>query len=335
MMSKSIKQYKQAMDNIKISDSFSQRTEVLLKEMSSAEKITSSGKKSGIRYITFAAGIAAAACAALVFTLNPDILGDNIETADTVIESTAKVTEVTPASETIYIDIETDNNIYTALPAAAPDETEYAEETKPLVTVSEAPAETSVSPVMAAVPETAETSSPAAVQKETVIEEEAAEEFPKIKHLYDIDFTNTEISLTSYLNSGLTAEIHSYSAEDDTAVYEEAAPSGMNFLILDEKSAEDAVSMIADAVYSAPVVDGKEIVSTEFVIDITNLTTDKTAFTINMCYDKTIEVIVYEQDKSFCTFYAVADHDFIEIEKHLFLKFGSLSQYEKFIATQN
>ena len=325
MMSKSIKQYKQAMDNIKISDSFSQRTEVLLKEMSSAEKITSSGKKSGIRYITFAAGIAAAACAALVFTLNPDILGDNIETADTVIESTAKVTEVTPASETIY----------TALPAAAPDETEYAEETKPLVTVSEAPAETSVSPVMAAVPETAETSSPAAVQKETVIEEEAAEEFPKIKHLYDIDFTNTEISLTSYLNSGLTAEIHSYSAEDDTAVYEEAAPSGMNFLILDEKSAEDTVSMIADAVYSAPVVEGKEIVSTEFVIDITNLTTDKTAFTINMCYDKTIEVIVYEQDKSFCTFYAVADHDFIEIEKHLFLKFGSLSQYEKFIATQN
>ena len=109
------------------------------------------------------------------------------------------------------------------------------------------------------------------------------------------------------------------------------APSGLNSLILDENAASETVTMIADAVYSAPAVSGKEIVHTEFSVDITDAVTGKTSFTINICFDKTIEVTAYEQDKPYSTFYAVADHVFIEIEKCLFLKFGSAAQYEDFI----
>ncbi|MBQ8827084.1 MAG: hypothetical protein IJ007_08325 [Oscillospiraceae bacterium] len=339
-MSKSIKQYKQAMDNIRISDSFSQRTEVLLKEMSSAEKITVSSEKSGIRYLTFGAGLAAAACIALVFTLNPNILGNDIETETAVSESTVIVSEVTPASETIYIDIETDDNIYTAVPADIPDEADYKETEAPASEENEEQFNTSAALVTVSQPESAETAYSAVKTDSEPIEEavEAAlpkENLPQTEKLYDIDFTNAETSLTSYLNSGLTAEQHIYSGEDDAVVYEEAAPSGLNFLILDEKAAKEAVTMIADAVSSAPVVEGKEIVHTEFVIDITDLTTDETAFTINMCFDKTIQIIAYGQDTESSAFYAVADHDFIEIEKYLFLKFGSMTQYEKFIGTQN
>lgn len=329
-MSKSIKQYKQAMDNIRISDSFTQRTEVLLKEMSSAEKITVSPKKSGIRYLTLGAGLAAAACAALVFTLNPNILGNDIETETAVTESTVVVSEVTPASETIYIDIETDNNIYTAFPADIPEadleETpagkneEYPNTSAALVTVSQ--------------PESAETAYSAVKTDSEPVEEavEAAlpkENLPQTEKLYEIDFTNTETELTSYLNSGLTPQLPDFS--DGDVFYEEAPPSGLNFLILDEKAAEEAVTMIADAVSSADTVKGKEVVHVEFAIDIIDRTTEEKAFTINLCFDKTIQIIDHRQDTECSAFYSAADYDFIEIEKLLFLKFGSLSQYEEFI----
>lgn len=90
-MSKSIKDYKDAMDSVKISDSFYKRTEVLLKESSEMEITKNSSPK--IRIISRAV-MAAAACLLVAFGIKTVV--DNRAEADTAV-----VTEIITQETTI------------------------------------------------------------------------------------------------------------------------------------------------------------------------------------------------------------------------------------------
>ena len=94
-MSKSIKDYKDAMDSIKISDSFYKRTEVLLNESSSMEIVKSSPSK--IKVITRSV-IAAAACLLLGFGVKTVI--DNRTETDTAV-----VTEIVQETTVVTVPV--------------------------------------------------------------------------------------------------------------------------------------------------------------------------------------------------------------------------------------
>ncbi|MBQ8781119.1 MAG: hypothetical protein IJZ72_05550 [Oscillospiraceae bacterium] len=321
-MSKSIKDYKKAMDNVRISDSFYERTERLLKE-SGSEKITVTGKKSGVKYIALGSMAAAAACAVFAFMHKPALSENDI--AETV--PVTSVSEVTPANETIYIDLEEDDVIYTISPAAIP---ETAEETAADVTAPAADDAPLTSAVTSVFIETV-TEQPVTEKVHIVTEEiieDAAPEDGLVQILYDIDLTDMETELTSYLNAGLSAE--QPELPEDGGVYAAAAPSGINFLILDETSAAEVVEMTAKAVSSAPEAPVKNIRSPEFVIEINDFSTGRAEYMISVNDDGTITAARFEGEETFSKVYAVHREDFIRIEKVLFLKFGSISQYEDF-----
>lgn len=321
MMSKSIKDYKKAMDNIRISDSFYERTEKMLKE-SGSERISVSRKKSGVKYIAFGSMAAAAACALFAFMHEPAAPDSDI--TETV--SVTSVSEVTPANETIYIDLEEDKVIYTISPAAVLETSEEAYDEAPV-------RENDMQAVTSALAE-AVTEQTKAVQVHTVTEE-AVEEAPVkqddvLQRLSNISTQGRETELTSYLSAGLSAENHGFYG--DEGEFEPAAPSGINFLILDEGSAAEIVEMTANAVSSSPEAPVKNIRSPEFVIEINDFSTGRTEFMISVNDDGTVSAAYFEGEDTFSKVFAVHREDFIRLEKVLFLKFGSISQYEDFMS---
>ncbi len=89
-MSKSIKDYREAMDSVKISDSFYKRTETLLNELS---EVKLEEKKPALSAGRITAGLfAAAACVLFVFGVRAARQTDNIEITT---EESVSVTEVT------------------------------------------------------------------------------------------------------------------------------------------------------------------------------------------------------------------------------------------------
>lgn len=321
-MSRSIKQYKDAMDSVRISESFYARTETLLKENSSSERITAAKPSYGRKCIGLVLG--AAACAAIFTAVGKDKVTDDAVTSGAV-EETVAVTEVTAASETIYIDIEEDHVIYTISPSAEPDVTQAPKEIAERTTAHEVTSCTNESAVNA--PDSAAGETGVAVETEEIVEEAVTAAEPDIMGLYSIDFSSSETELTSYLNSGFSAESDGGYTEEGDYV-EEPAPSGLNFIVLDEFSAAEVVEMVADAVDKTETAPVKDIRRAEFVIRINNEETGEVNYTIAVNDDGVITVA--EGDTAVRN-YTVNEEKFLRIEKVLFLKFGSVAQYEDFI----
>lgn len=356
MMSKSIKQYKDAMDNIRISESFLKRTENLLKELPENETVTVSSKKpQNLRHIILAAGLGAAACITAAVTLSPAMVKDEIATADIVTEVTS-VTEVTAPNETVYIDIERDDQII--IPAAdaellekeSPDET--AAETNADVTVTESNdvtesvvvTESAVTESKKPVAEEVKTDSDTAPAQETA-EEESVEAEPQLRYLYDIDFSNAEVELVAYLksSSGTSAlagnESGTSDEEDDEAVEEGVlSPSEktMEMVILDTEAAEKLVTAAADIIYSSEeiVPDGRYSPAL-FAVSINNITTGNKAFEIYLNENGTVTLTVFTNTISFFDVYKPTEEKFALLERAMFLYFGNAEEYESYLAAKS
>lgn len=350
MMSKSIKQYKDAMDNIRISESFLKRTENLLKELPENETVTVSSKKpQNLRHIILAAGLGAAACITAAVTLSPAMVKDEIAATDIVTEVTS-VTEVTAPNETVYIDIERDDQII--IPAAdaellekeSPDET--AAETNADVTVTEKAVTESVVVTESKKPvaEEVKTDADAAPAQETA-EEEPVEAEPQLRYLYDIDFSNAEVELVAYLksSSGTSALAENESGtsdeEDDEAVEDGVlSPSKktMEMVILDTEAAEKLVTAIGDVIYSSEeiVPDGRYS-PVLFAVSINNIATGNKAFEIYLNENGTVTLTVFTNTISFFDVYKPTEEKFALLERAMFLYFGNAEEYESYLAAKS
>ncbi|MBQ2824212.1 MAG: hypothetical protein IJF18_06520 [Oscillospiraceae bacterium] len=360
-MSKSIKQYKDAMDNIRISESFLKRTENLLKELPENETVTVSSKKpQNLRHIILAAGLGAAACITAAVTLSPAMVKDEIAATDIVTEVTS-VTEVTAPNETVYIDIERDDQII--IPAAdaellekdPPDET--AAETNADVTVTESVVvtekavtesvvvtESAVTESVKPVAEEVKTDSDTAPAQETA-EEESVEAEPQLRYLYDIDFSNAEVELVAYINSASgTLTPGDAPAVDDDEDDDEAVDEGvsspsekkMEMVILDTEAAEKLVTAAADIIYSSEeiVPDGRYSPAL-FAVSINNITTGNKAFEIYLNENGTVTLTVFTNTISFFEVYKPTEEKFALLERAMFLYFGNAEEYESYLAAKS
>ena len=113
-MNKSIKNYKDAMNKIKISDNYLHSTEAVLKEAlqnESCTKITQSPSRR-IQKIVITSGIGAAACITAVLTLNGTLIQNNsdIVSTDTVYVTETKTEVSEPADEAVYFEPDKHDN---------------------------------------------------------------------------------------------------------------------------------------------------------------------------------------------------------------------------------
>lgn len=370
-MSKSIKQYKDAMDNIRMSESFLKRTESLLKELPENETVTVSSKRpQNLRHIILAAGLGAAACITAAVTLSPAIVKDDIAT-DSIVTEVTSVTEVTAPNETVYIDIERDDQII--IPAAdaellekeSPDEAGAQTETDAAVTVTESNVVTEKSVIVTEsstatkkndvtqsqavtqsekpVTEKIKTDADTAPAEETV-QEEPVEAEPQLRYLYDIDFSNAEVELVAYINSAsgifTSAENESGTSEEDDEMVEEdvSSPSKktMEMVILDAEAAEKLVTAAADIIYSSEeiVPDGRYS-PVLFAVSINNITTGNKAFEIYLNENGTVTLTVFTNTISFVEVYKPTEENFALIERAMFLYFGNAKEYESYLAAKS
>ncbi|MGN0609055.1 MAG: hypothetical protein ACI4J6_07600 [Oscillospiraceae bacterium] len=349
-MSKSIKQYKSAMDNVRISDSFAKRTETLLKEEAERENkiaISSSGKRFGKKYIAAGTLTALAACIAAVFILKPLAV-----TEDTTLTAgnEAAVTETSAENdeEQVYYEPEDDDfaaavngaelldDNYSEDEAADLDggANEAAEESKDFENDSAdaAPAvQAAVTPPVTAVQETSSSSAQtekkepaegAASNDDDIVEEkpvsdEADTGSGDIKHLYGIDLENSDLDIIFY---DITAgnEENTLRTEDSAAVK------------------QDIIFSIGDIIYNS----GKETSSsikygTEFILRITDKSTGDESVTIYVTDNNAVIVTAHTSAGQTESTYLLSSAEHSAIERMLYLYFGTESDYEAFCALKS
>lgn len=359
MMSKSIKQYKSAMDNVRISDSFAKRTETLLKEEAERENkiaISSSGKRFGKKYIAAGTLTALAACIAAVFILKPFTV-----TEDTALTAgnEAAVTETSAESdeEQVYYEPEDDDFAAAVNGAELLDDDYFEDESADLDgganeaaeedryyeddNSDSAPAvQAAVTPSVTTVQETAVSSS-AQTEKETsetapakpsaedaVPEDDITEvpvsddtdsDSPDIKFLYDIDFENSDFEIYFYDHTaGNVVEEKAIKVEDSTA------------------AKQNIISAVGGIIYSKSRSISSEIKYTaEFILSISDKRTGEECFTVCVSYNNAVIVTAHTLTGQIRNTYLLSAADHAEIERMLYLYFGTESDYEAFCALKS
>lgn len=347
-MSKSIKQYKDAMDKIKASESFMNRTEDLLKGAvkSETEIAIRQPKARMARNITLTAGVGLAACIIAVLAVRSGVIQD---TADITAEVTS-VTEVTETgTEPVFLDIQDDSQMEALeqdMPETQPDydagatetgtllhpDTEQpAEEESPSVGAAAAPQTSSDPEIMESAAET--TAKPA--QKPQVntaivaeeayddaVEEEEAEAYvstsdddysdPIIGALYTLDYTSCTVDIQSYTKDGEAENLHLSSNEAQSMI-------------------SNIASTLSNSVQFNP---GSSFVS-EFVINISSLSDGSDIFTIYLTDNQFAVITRHFPDRQERTTYLIKRPDYEVLEKMMYLCFGSESDYEAFLALKS
>ena len=349
-MSKSIKQYKSAMDNVRISDSFAKRTETLLKEEAKRENkiaISSSGKRFGKKYIAAGTLTALAACIAAVFMLKPlTATKDTTLTAGN--DAAVRETSAENDEEQVYYEPEDDDfaaavngaelldDNYSEDEAADLDggANEAAEESKDFEddSADAAPAvQAAVTPSVADVQETSSSSAQtekkepaagAAPNDDDIAEEKPVSDEPDtgssdIKPLYGIDLENSDLDIIFY---DITAgnEENTLRTEDSAAVK------------------QDIIFSIGDIIYNS----GKETSSsikygTEFILRITDKSTGDESVTIYVTDNNAVIVTAHTAAGQTENTYLLSAAEHSAIERMLYLYFGTESDYEAFCALKS
>ena len=356
-MSKSIKQYKSAMDNVRISDSFAKRTETLLKEEAERENqiaISSSGKRFGKKYIAAGTLTALAACIAAVFMLRPILAAeDTAELTSAGGAVTGSVSEST--EEKVYYEPEDDDFAAAVNGAELLDDNysedgaadldgganEAAEESKDYEddSADAAPSvQAAIAPPAADVQETTSSSSAAeekpapvtgaAPAKVTIPEDDIYEEpvsdgtnieAPQIKLLYDIDLENSDFEIMFYDTTAENSnEEKTVRAEDSTSVK------------------QNIISTIGGIIYSK----GKETSSPikygiEFILRISDKSTGDENFTIYVTDNSAVIVNAHTPTGQIKNTYLLSAADHSVIERMMYLYFGTESDYEAFCALKS
>ena len=328
-MSKSIKQYKNAMDSIKISDSFMKRTETLLKDIPLQKENINPQPKWKVNKITLASCAGLAACIIAVIALKTGLSNRDIEANDTAspISETytyydSAITETETATERVMLQIEEEEMnidgiepIENADAGAGSAETSTSASSKTEQTTSAAStaapkqpaAETAAINEFQAVPENG------AVQTdEAEISADLVEPAPEAKLLYDINYDNSNIELQTYIS-----ELNNSSQT------------------LSSDTARTIILNIANIAYNTQLTSTKTKFSSEFVLTVTDKTTDEESFTIYLTTNQSIVITSHLQTGQTRKTYLLSSSDYTLIEKQLYLCFGSENDYEAFAALKS
>lgn len=328
-MSKSIKQYKDAMDSIKISDSFMKRTETLLKDIPVQKENINPQPKWKVNKITLASCAGLAACIIAVIALKTGLSNRDIEANDTAspISETytyydSAITETETATERVMLQIEEEEMnidgigpIENADAGADSAETSTSASSKTEQTTSTASTAAPKQPAAetAAINEFQAVTENGAVQTgEAEISADLVEPAPEAKLLYDINYDNSNIELQTYIS-----ELNNSSQT------------------LSSDTARSIILNIANIAYNTQLTSTKTKFSSEFVLTVTDKTTDEESFTIYLTTNQSIVITSHLQTGQTRKTYLLSSSDYTLIEKQLYLCFGSENDYEAFAALKS
>ncbi len=328
-MSKSIKQYKDAMDSIKISDSFMKRTETLLKDIPVQKENINPQPKWKVNKITLASCAGLAACIIAVIALKTGLSNRDIEANDTAspISETytyydSAITETETATERVMLQIEEEEMnidgigpIENADAGADSAETSTSASSKTEQTTSTASTAAPKQPAAetAAINEFQAVTENGAVQTgEAEISADLVEPAPEAKLLYDINYDNSNIELQTYIS-----ELNNSSQT------------------LSSDTARTIILNIANIAYNTQLTSTKTKFSSEFVLTVTDKTTDEESFTIYLTTNQSIVITSHLQTGQTRKTYLLSSSDYTSIEKQLYLCFGSENDYEAFAALKS
>ncbi len=324
-MSKSIKQYKDAMDSIKISDSFIKRTETLLKDIPVQKENINPQPKWKVNKITLASCAGLAACIITVIALKTGLSNSDIEANDTAspISETytyydSAITETETATERVMLQIEEEEmNIDGIGPIENADagagSAETASKTEQTTSAASTAAPKQPAAETAAINEFQAVTENVAVQTdEAEISADLVEPVPEAKLLYDINYDNSNIELQTYIS-----ELNNSSQT------------------LSSDTARSIILNIADIAYNTQLTSTKTKFSSEFVLTVTDKTTDEESFTIYLTTNQSIVITSHLQTGQTRKTYLLSSSDYTSIEKQLYLCFGSENDYEAFTALKS
>lgn len=336
-MSRSIKDYKDAMDSVKISDSFYKRTEVLLKESSEMEITKNSSSK--IRLISRAV-MAAAACLLVAFGAKTVI--DNHSTDSAVVTEmitqettvvTIPVTQPESASpvidrpeEEVFLndsgvqvgdmpeipeddtDTDYDADYVNEKPEDAEnDNTEAGADTNDDIVAEETVTEEAAPKVTA---ETVVTTAKREGYPE-MAEPQGAENIPPLAEAA-VDTINVEV--TPYFDMG-------------------AIKSGENPVIKSGTEFSELISAIASVTSVTPAEENEAFTSV-FLVQLSEAETGLNYYTIYVTDASTIVVTRHDIDNQRRFTYELSETDYDKILRLLYSNFGASDEYEYFRSTK-
>lgn len=323
-MSKSIKDYKDAMDSIKISDSFYKRTELLLKEKN---EILLETKPAVIRHrITAAAGAIAACIICVVgarLALNSDSSGVITETTLETIES---ITVEETASPVIDV-TETEEDAldeaveYDAEEAIAEDEPAQVDRTQSDADAG-AGAEVGAQAAEAPATEKDNTSEKVTTAVQTEKTESAVEE-PVEEEPLDLAVGVPDMPLLSELeSSNITAEITPYFNMD-------GIKSGESSVKQTGVECVDIIDCVAEISRKSKEISNYSFVSV-FSVNLSDKNSGETLYSIYVTDKNAVVITKHSPDGQHRVTYGVNAEDFENLRHMLYLRFGSEENYELF-----
>ncbi len=330
-MSKSIKDYKDAMDNIRISDSFYKRTESLLTEMPEIKldkrPALSAGKITAVLS-------AAAACLILAFGIKFGIErnGDITEVVAEVSEAT-QVTEVTETASPVInelseteqgdmVGVAADNSAQIHANSEEPAAETHPSDTKTkdtaqaqtqsplnLPTPAHGNAHTSAvsSPAVTDAPADAPEVSPVAEARTQAQTEAAAEAVPLLK---DINYGRVTVEITPYFDMG-------------------SIKSGENPVKKTGEDCKQIIEFIAGLTDTSREISNYSFTSI-FSIQIADENIGVTFYSIYVTDLNAVVITKHDENGQVRETYAASSSDYEALKHILFLQFGTEGEYELF-----
>jgi len=338
-MSRSIKDYKDAMDSVKISDSFYKRTEVLLNESSNMEIVKSSPSK--IKVITRSV-IAAAACLLLGFGVKTVI--DNRAETDTAVvteivqETTVVTVPVTvPETASPVIDrieegggfINDSGVLVGEMPAIPEEEIDDAAEETVAVNPTVAGTENKLTSDNDDIPTVEEEEIEEAVEAapiapvETTATTAAREGYPEmaepqgaanIPPLSEMAKENVSVKITPYFDRG-------------------AIKSGENPVTKSGSEFSQLISTISAVIDVSPTGENESFKSL-FLIQLSDSTSGITYYSIYVTDASTMVVTRHDIDNQKRFTYGLSKSDYDAVLRQLYVQFGNENEYEFFRSSE-
>lgn len=320
-MSKSIKDYKDAMDNIKISDSFYKRTESLLTEIPEIKldkkPVMSAGKVTAVLS-------AAAACFILAFGVKFAIERNNDITE--VLTENSEVTEVTEVTETapplinelseaeledmVGVAADSDAQSLPNSEGASQSDTK-TKDTQPTQTQAplkvQSPAPANVNP--SAVSDPAVTAAPVKTSENHSAEAqpEAAETVPLLR---DISYEHVTVEITPYFDMG-------------------SIKSGENPVKKTGEDCKPIIEFIAGLTETSREISNYSFTSI-FSLQISDENIGVTFYSIYVTDLNAVVITKHDTNGQVRETYAANSSDYEALKHILFLQFGTESEYELF-----
>lgn len=329
-MSRSIKDYKDAMDNVKISDSFYKRTEVLLKESSEME-VTKGGTPK-VRLVSRTV-MAAAACLLVAFGIKAVVDSRTTDTAvvtEMITQETTVVTVTESASpvidrpeEDVFIN---DSGVQVGtMPEIPENDTDTSSDSGEATTEKTSPTAENVAEDDTDTDDFAEEKTEEAAPTVTTAKEgypEMAE--PKgaenIPPLSEAAVDTISVEVTPYFDMG---------ADFDN----DAIRAGENPVTKSGSEFSELISAIS-SVTSVRPAEKNETFTTIFLVQLTEAETGLNYYTIYVTDASTLVVTRHDIDNQRRFTYELGETDYDRILRLLYINFGNANEYEYFRSTK-